>query len=117
MRFKIQLQFFFKKIANNVTTIFGNGSKTSIDGPVSNATIIYPMGISIHPITQEVYIAESGGGLTANIRSWNRTSQTVGTVINLGSTSNSPSYIDFLNDGTLFIITELNGLLQLFTNG
>ena len=95
---------------NNVTTIFGDGSYSSIDGPVFIATINEPWGISIHPITQEVYIAENGGG---NIRGWNRTSQTVRTVI--GSLS-YPLFLDFMIDGTLFI-TASNGLLKLFTNG
>ena len=94
-----------------MTTIFGNGTATSIDGPVSIATIINPQGISIHPITQEVYIAEYGG---KNIRGWNRTSQTVRTVVNLGLYS--PEYSDFINDGTLFITTDY-GLYKLFTNG
>ena len=97
---------------NNVTTIFGNGSQTSVNGPVSIATISYPLGISIHPITQEVYIAERRGG---NIRGWNRTSQTVRTVISLGI-GNPPYYLDFLNDGTLFFTANL-GFYKLFTNG
>ena len=98
---------------NNVTTIFGDGSATSVDGPVSIATIYQPEGISIHPITQEVYIADSFAG---NIRGWNRTSQTVRTVVNLGRTVSNPLYLDFQNDGTVFI-TAANGLNQLFSNG
>ena len=99
---------------DNVTTIFGNGSTPypSIDGPVSIATINQPQGISIHPITQEVYIAENGG---QNIRGWNRTSQTVRTVVSLGLNL-YPLYLDFLNDGTFFITTG-NRLYELFTNG
>ena len=93
-----------------MTTIFGDGSRTSINGPVSIATIFNPQGISIHPITQEVYIAEYGG---QNIRGWNRISQTVRTVVGLVS----PLYLDFLNDGTLFITTTGNGIHKLFTNG
>ena len=93
-----------------MSTIFGNGSASSVDGPVSIATINGPNGISINPITQEVYIAEYGGG---NIRGWNRTSQTVRTVVSLGL---SPLFLDFQNDGTLFITTSI-GLIQLFTNG
>ena len=101
-----------KQIVSNVTTAFGNGSATSINGPVSIATIYSPRGISIHPITQEVYIAEYYAG---NIRGWNRTSQTVRTVVSLGLSS-YPFYLDFQNDGTLFI-TGGNGLCKLFTNG
>ena len=93
------------KLANNVTTIFGNGSSSSINGPVSIATIYWPYGISIHPITQEVYIAEYGAG---NIRAWNRTSQTVRTVVSLGASI--PYYLDFFNDGTLFITIMNSGL-------
>ena len=100
------------KKVNNVTTIFGNGSTTSVDGPVSIATINYPIGISIHPITQEVYIAEYYGAGNS-IRGWNRTSQTVRTVV---SGINSPYYLDFLNDGTLYITANL-GFYKLFTNG
>ena len=110
---KNYLKYWSKKIDNNVTTIFGNGSATSIDGPVSVATINGSYGTSINPITQEVYIAENLGG---NIRGWNRTSQTVRTVVSLG-TSNSPYYVDFLNDGTLFITIIYSGLYKLFTNG
>ena len=95
---------------NNVTTICGDGSYSSIDGPVFIATINEPWGISIHPITQEVYIAENGGG---NIRGWNRTSQTVRTVLS----GINPNYLDFLNDGTLFITTSSNALYKLFKNG
>ena len=94
---------------NNVTTAFGSEAN-SFNGPVSIATIYGPYGISIHPITQEVYIAEFYGG---NIRGWNRTSQTVRTVVSLGL---SPLFLDFQNDGTLFITTSI-GLIQLFTNG
>ena len=103
----------FSKIDNNVTTAFGDGSASSINGSVYIATIYQPWGISIHPITQEVYIAEYGGG---NIRGWNRTSQTVRTVVSLGS-PNNPYFLDFLNDGTLFITAQNNGLYKLFTNG
>ena len=120
MRFFISFLFLFWKskinqnqIVNNVTTIFGNGSATSIDGPISDATIYGPGGISMHPITKEVYIAEYGGG---NIRGWNRTSQTVRTVISLGIYS-YPQLLDFLNDGTLFFTTQFNGLYKLFTDG
>ena len=74
------------------------------------ATINGPIGISINPISQEVYIAENGAG---NIRGWNRTSQTVRTVVSLG---NSPYFLDFLNDGTCFIAAFL-GVYQLFSNG
>ena len=95
---------------SNVTTIFGNGLSTSNNGPVSIATINNPQGISIHPITQEVYIAEFGAG---NIRAWNRTSQTVRTVV---SSITNPYYLDFLNDGILFF-TSTSGLYKLFTNG
>ena len=98
-----------QKIVNNVTTAFGNGTASSVDGPVSVATIYWPYGISIHPITQEVYIAENEGG---NIRGWNRTSQTVRTVVSLGLIS--PQYLDFLNDGTLFI--SIGSIDRLFTN-
>ena len=101
---------------NNVTTIFGDGSATSVDGPVSIATIYQPEGISIHPITQEVYIVEHGNLISGKIRAWNRTSQTVRTVIDLGSTY-IPLYLDFLDDGTLFITTTGNGLYKLLTNG
>ena len=94
---------------NNVTTAFGSEAN-SFNGPVSIATIYGPYGISIHPITQEVYIAEFYGG---NIRGWNRTSQTVRTVVSL---VNNARFIDFFNDGTLFI-TAANGLLRLFSNG
>ena len=94
-----------------MTTAFGNESTTSIDGPVSNATINNPRGISFHPITQEIYIAENGGG---NIRAWNRTSQTVRTIVSLGSWY--PLYLDFFSDGTLYITTN-KGLDKLFTNG
>ena len=96
---------------NNVTTIFGNGSTHSVNGPVSIATINQPWGISIHPITQEVYIAEYGG---QNIRAWNRASQTVRTVL---SGINSPRYLDFMDDGTLFITIIYSGLYKLFING
>ena len=103
------------KKVNNITTAFGNGSASSINGPVSIATIYFPYGISIHPITQEVYIAEYGAG---NIRGWNRTSQTVRTIVSIGLSPNNPQYIDFQNDGTLFITTDSNeGLYKLFTNG
>ena len=71
------------------------------------------MGISIHPITQEVYIAENGGG---SIRGWNRTSQTVRTIVSLNQIS-LPRYLDFMNDGALFITTYGDGLYKLFTNG
>ena len=118
VRFFISFSFLFWKskinqnqIVNNVTTIFGNGSATSVDGPVSVATINEPYGISIHPITQEAYIAEFGSG---NIRRWNRTSQIVRTVVGIGSST--LLYLDFLNDGTLFITTG-NGLYKLFKNG
>ena len=100
-----------KQIVSNVTTAFGNGSATSINGPVSIATINNPQGISIHPITQEVYIAEYYAG---NIRGWNRTSQTVRTVVSLGASI--PYYLDFFNDGTLFI-TIMNSGLFIFKNG
>ena len=109
---KINQEIKINQKVNNVTTIFGNGSATSVNGPVSIATINQPMGISIHPITQEVYIAENGG----NIRGWNRTSQTVITVVSLGSYIN-PQYLNFLNDGTCFISTFNLGLLKLFQNG
>ena len=95
-----------------MTTIFGNGSSTSVNGPVSIATINNPYGISIHPITQEVYIAEWGG---ENIRGWNRTSQTVRTVVNLGYPY-LPEFLDFLNDGALFFTVGYR-LYKLFTNG
>ena len=69
------------------------------------------MGISINPITQEVYIAEKTGG---NIRGWNRTSQTVRTVY---GALHYPVYLDFQNDGTLFF-TDTNGeLMVLGLNG
>ena len=97
---------------NNVTTAFGNGSRTSVNGPVSIATIYAPYGISINPITQEVYIAEAG---TGNIRAWNRTSQTVrDAVANLFSIN--PFHLDFMNDGVAFI-AQNSGLLKLFPNG
>ena len=104
--------YYFFHIDANVTTAFGYLSTDSIDGPVSNATNRGPYGISIHPITQEVYIVEVGGG---NIRAWNRTSQTVRTVVSLGASS-YPMFLDFLNDGTLFITTGY-GLYKLFRNG
>ena len=93
-----------------MTTIFGNGSSTSVNGPVSIATINNPYGISIHPITQEVYIAEFYG---ESIRGWNRTSQTVRTVLSLPY---NPQFIDFLNDGALFFTVGYR-LYKLFTNG
>ena len=104
----------FKKV-NNITTAFGNGSATSVNGPVSIATINYPMGISINPITQEVYIAENTLKSIGNIRGWNRTSQSVRTVY--GALHYLPNYLDFQNDGTLFF-TDTNGeLMKLDSNG
>ena len=104
---------------NNVTTIFGNGSAHSNDGPVSIATINQPQGIAIHPITQEVYIGEFYGAVNSyrgNVRAWNRTSQTVRTVI---SSTPSPGYLDFMNDGTLYFTSSVYGygLYKMFTNG
>ena len=101
-----------KNIDGNVTTIFGDGSATSKNGPVSVATINGPWGISIHPITQEVYIAENGA---YNIRGWNRTSQIVRTVTFLSLIH--PEFIAFSNDGTLYITAQANGLYTYLTVG
>ena len=60
------------------------------------------MGISVHPITQEVYISTNGAGFYGYIRGWNRASQTVRTVVSLGPYSYT-AYLDFMSDGTLFI--------------
>ena len=101
--------YYFFHIDANVTTAFGYLSTDSIDGPVSNATNRGPYGISIHPITQEVYIADF---IDSCIKAWNRTSQTVRTVLSISN----PQYLDFKLDGTLFI-TNIYLSLTIFKNG
>ena len=46
------------KIVGNVTTAFGNGSKTSVNGSVSIATIYAPNGIYFDSSSNQLLISD-----------------------------------------------------------
>ena len=81
-----------------------------MNGPAASAQFFLPMGIKVHPITQEVYIADHNNGA---IRGLNLTSQTVRTVYSLSNVEE----LAFYSDGTLLVVSSDWGVVKFSPTG